>query len=112
MKEEVRPKLRRKHTNRAREVLMATVADWLKIDGENVGQALREARGKLKDADGETVLDLSAVNRIDASAIEALDNLGTAAKEKSIKVVLRGVNVGIYKVLKLSRLTTKFAFLN
>jgi anti-anti-sigma regulatory factor len=91
---------------------MAMIADWLKIDGENVGHALREARGKLSDADGEMVLDFSSVKRIDAQAISALEELGTAAKEKSVKVVLRGVNVSIYKVLKLSRLTTEFSFLN
>jgi anti-anti-sigma regulatory factor len=91
---------------------MATIADWLKIDGENVGQALREAREKLSDADGEMVLDFSGVERIDAHAMGALEELATVAKEKSVRVVLRGVNVRIYKVLKLSRLTTKFGFLN
>ncbi len=91
---------------------MATIADWLKIDGNKVGQALRETREKLSDADGEMVLDFSAVERVDANAILALDELADAAKQKSVKVILRGVNVGIYKVLKLSRLTTKVLFLN
>jgi len=91
---------------------MATIADWLKIEVENVGQALRQVRGKLNDTDGELVLDFSSIERIDASAISALEELAVAAKEKSVKVVLRGVNVGIYKVLKLSRLTGHFVFLN
>lgn len=91
---------------------MATIADWLKIEVENVGQALREVRGKLNDTDGELVLDFSSIERIDASVIAALEELAVAAKEKSVKVVLRGVNVGIYKVLKLSRLTGHFVFLN
>lgn len=91
---------------------MATIADWLKIEVENVGQALRQVRGKLNDTDGELVLDFSSIERIDASVIAALEELAVAAKEKSVKVVLRGVNVGIYKVLKLSRLTGHFVFLN
>jgi anti-anti-sigma regulatory factor len=90
---------------------MATIADWLKIDGDHVAEALRDACKKLSDADGELVLDFTAMRRIDASAINAMEELATKAREKSVKVVLRGVNVDIYKVLKLSRLTARFAFL-
>jgi anti-anti-sigma regulatory factor len=90
---------------------MATISDWLKIDGEQVLQSLSAVSERLNAADGELVLDFTAVRRIDAGAITAMEALAGKSKEKSVKVVLRGVNVEIYKVLKLSRLTTRFAFL-
>jgi len=91
---------------------MAMISDWLKIDGENVLQSLNAVSEKLNAADGELVLDFTAVRRINAGAIAAMEALARKAKEKSVKVVLRGVNVEIYKVLKLSRLTTRFVFLS
>jgi anti-anti-sigma regulatory factor len=90
---------------------MATIADWLKIDGDHVTETLHEACQKLSDADGELVLDFSNVHRIDAEALVAMEDLASRAKERAVKLVLRGVNVGIYKVLKLSRLADKLAFL-
>jgi anti-anti-sigma regulatory factor len=90
---------------------MVTIADWLKIDGERVAQSLRDAREKLNSGDSELVLDFSSVRRVDASAITAMEELASKAKEGAVKVVLRGVNVDIYKVLKLSRLSPNFSFL-
>ncbi len=91
---------------------MATIADWLKVDGTRVADMLREAANMLSDADGEMVLDFSGVERVDARAVVALEELAGKAKEKSVRIVLRGVNVGIYKVLKLSRLEGQLGFLN
>ena len=34
------------------------------------------------------------------------------ADAKTVKVVLRGVNVDVYKVLKLVKLTPRFSFVN
>jgi hypothetical protein len=34
------------------------------------------------------------------------------ADERSVKVVLRAVNMDVYRVLKLLKLTERFAFLN
>ncbi len=91
---------------------MATIADWLKVDGANAAETLRGAVTKLNVSDGEMVLDFSGVERVDARAVTALEELAAKAKEKSVRMVLRGVNVEIYKVLKLSRLDGEFAFLN
>jgi len=91
---------------------MATIADWMKVDGVHVAETLREAVNKLSAAEGEMVLDFSGVERVDAKAIFALEELAAKAKERSVRVVLRGVNVGIYKVLKLSRLEGQFGFLS
>jgi anti-anti-sigma regulatory factor len=91
---------------------MATITDWLKVDGERVSESLRQAlKEKLSDADGELVVDFAGVKRIDPAAIAAMKDLADETKKKSVKVVLRGVNIDVYKVLKLARLTTRFSIL-
>ena len=42
---------------------------------------------------------------------ERLEELASIADDKAVKLVLRGVNVDIYKVLKLVKLTSRFSFL-
>lgn len=91
---------------------MATVADWLKIDAEQVSASLVRIKERLNGSEGELVLDFSAVLGIDTPAVAALERLADAADANHAKVVLRGVNVDVYKVLKLARLTTRFTFLN
>ena len=90
---------------------MAMISVLLKIDEERVVDALREAADKLDSSDGEVVLDFSSVRKIAPSAIQALENLASVADNKSVKVVLRGVNVDVYKVLKLVKLAPRFSFL-
>ena len=90
---------------------MTTSAKWLEIDGQDVAQALQAASETLDSAKGDVVLDFSSVRRIDPSAIRAMEKLAGLADGKSVKVVLRGVNVDIYKVLKLVKLTSRFSFL-
>jgi len=91
---------------------MDSIAVWLKIDGERVADALHEAREKLNGAQGEAVLDFSTVRRIDPPALREIEALAGSADAKSVKVVLRGVNIDIYKVLKLVKLAPRFSFLN
>jgi anti-anti-sigma regulatory factor len=91
---------------------MTMSAVWLKIDPERVAQTLQEAVGKLDGAGGEVVLDFSSVRRIDPAAIGAMEKLAAAAGEKAVKVALCGVNVDVYKVLKLVKLTARFSFLD
>ena len=57
----------------------------------------------------EVVLDCSSVRRLEPSALRAMEKLAAQADEKSVKVVLRGVNVEVYKVLKLVKLAGRFA---
>ena len=90
---------------------MAMISVLLKIDEEQVVDALREAADKLGSCDGEVVLDFSSVRKIAPSAIQALENLASVADDKLVKLVLRGVNVDIYKVLKLVKLAPRFSFL-
>ncbi|MGB8770523.1 MAG: STAS domain-containing protein [Candidatus Korobacteraceae bacterium] len=89
---------------------MITIPVGLEFDGETVTHALQEAREKLESAEGDLCLDFSSVRRIDPNALRAMEKLADLADEKSVKVVLRGVNVDIYKVLKLVKLTSRFSF--
>jgi anti-anti-sigma regulatory factor len=93
-------------------VPMSTIAVFLKVEEANAVSALQEAAGSLDGAHGEAVLDCSSLRRIDSAAMRALEAFARAAEEKGVKVVLSGVNVGIYKVLKLVKLTRRFSFVN
>ncbi len=88
------------------------IALWLKIDEEHVVQALHEAAEKLDGVEGELTLDFSLVCRIDASALRAIAEFADLADDKGVKVALRGVNAGVYKVLKLVKLGSRFSFVN
>jgi anti-anti-sigma regulatory factor len=87
------------------------IAERLEVDAERVLHALQEAGAKLNGADGEVVLDLSAVRRIDTCVLTELEKLADIADAKTVKVVLRGVNIDIYRVLKLVKLAPRFSFL-
>lgn len=91
---------------------MAMIAVFLNIDETHLVTTLQEASRKLDSAEGEIVLDFSSVRRIDAGALHAMEELAHMADEGSVKVVLRGINVDVYKVLKLVKLTRRFSFLN
>ena len=85
---------------------------WLKVDGERTAQALQEALETLDTAEGEVVLDFSSVQRVDPSVLQAMEKLAGKADGKSVKVVLGGVNVSVYKTLKLMKLAGRFSFLS
>lgn len=91
---------------------MATNAVMLNLTNEHVADALRAACETLNSAEGELQLDFSSVSRIDAAGLLALKELAAAASEKSLPITLRGVNVELYKVLKLVRLASHFSFVN
>ncbi len=91
---------------------MATVAVWLKLDGEGVARDLQDACERLYSADGDAVLDFSSVHRIDPEALDAMEELSDKADDLGVRLVLRGVNVEIYKVLKLVKLAPRFLFVN
>ena len=91
---------------------MAMIAEWLKIDEERVVLGLQEAGEKLDCVEDEVALDFSAVLRIDAGALKAMEGFAGIADDKGVKVVLRGVNVGVYRVLKLVKLASRFSFVS
>jgi len=82
------------------------------IEEARAALALEEAGESLDGAEGEAVLDFSAVLRVDASTLRALEELARIAEKKAVKVILRGVNVDVYKVLKLVKLTRRFSFVS
>lgn len=73
---------------------------------------LQEAVESLDHAQGELVVDLSSVARIDAAAARALEELADRADRVPVKVILRGVHVGIYRALKLLKLAPRFSYLS
>ena len=89
---------------------MATDAVWVKVDAERVVQAFEEAGEKLADAPAEVVLDFSSVYRIDPGALRAMKNFADRVDGKGTRIILRSVNIHIYKVLKLMKLAPRFAF--
>lgn len=89
---------------------METIAVWLEMDEKNVSRTLQEAGEKLAGVQDEIILDFSSVLRIDPGALQAIEEFTAIAAGKGVRVVLRGVNVGIYKVLKLVRLASRFSF--
>ena len=91
---------------------MEEIAMWLAIDEKNVLRCLQEAVEKLESVQGDLVLDFSSVLRIDPDSLRAMEKFTALAAEKGIKVALRGVNVGVYKVLKLVELASRFSFVN
>lgn len=82
----------------------------LKVDEAGLAGVLQQASEKLDGAEGELVLDFSSVRRIDPAALNAMQKLAGKAGDSAVKIVLRGVNVDIYKVLKLVKLAQRFSF--
>jgi anti-anti-sigma regulatory factor len=93
-------------------VTMAVMAVFVDIDEERIVLALQEAAEKLDRMQSEAIVDFSSVRRLDSSALQALEEFARIADEKAVKVALRGVNIDVYKVLKLVKLTWRFSFVN
>jgi len=91
---------------------MEAIAVRRKIEESDVAAAIRDVAAHLDSADRELVLDFSSVGRIDPDAVCALDDLARRSNDKSIKVTLHGVNLDVYKALKLVNLTSRFSFVN
>jgi anti-anti-sigma regulatory factor len=85
---------------------------WLNVEADRVVAALDESFGTLDNAGGELLLDFSHVDRLDAAALRSLEKLAGAADQKAVKIQLRGVQVGVYRVLKLTRLAPRLCFVN
>ena len=74
--------------------------------------ALQEAAERLGRGETEVVMDFSSVLRVDAREVRTLAELARTAEEKSAHIAIRGVNMDIYKVLKLVKLAGRFRYLN
>ena len=91
---------------------MAMTAVWRKIDEGRIVQGLQEAGEKLDSLEDEVALDFSSVRRVDPRVLRAMQEFADIADDKGVKIVLHGVNVGVYKVLKLVKLGLRFSFVS
>jgi anti-anti-sigma regulatory factor len=89
---------------------METVALQLAINPKRVETALEEARAMLDKAEGELVIDFTTVPRLSARDMRALEELLKVAEGKGVRLVLRGFDSGLYKTLKLAKLSSRLAF--
>lgn len=92
--------------------MTTTACESIVVNGERVAETLKAVCGGLPSNSSDVLLDFFLVQSLDPMAIKELEDLAEAAKLASVKVILRGVNVEIYKVLKLSDLTDKFLFIS
>lgn len=86
------------------------IAVRLKIDGERVLAALKEASEKLEGAEGEVILDFSSVRRVETGALQELSALTAAAEQKGVTLVAHGVSPELYKILKLTEFAPRLKF--
>ena len=77
-----------------------------------LSKRLQEAGETLDSAAGELLLDFSSVRRIVSNALRVMEEFAGIADGKGVKVVLRGVNVDVYRVFKLVKLASRFSFVN
>jgi anti-anti-sigma regulatory factor len=91
---------------------MSMITIWLNVDGKSPAAVLHEATERLSEAEGEIILDFMSMCRIDSAALQAIERLASKAAERAVKIVLRDVNVDVYKVLKLTKLAPRFSFVN
>jgi len=88
---------------------MGEVSMLLKIAEQQAAADLQAAEEKLNEA-GELAIDFSQVRRLDAKGVQALVELARKADEKAVKLVLHGVDVDVYKVLKLVKIDSRLSF--
>jgi anti-anti-sigma regulatory factor len=91
---------------------MSVTSENLVINNEGAAETLKQICGKLPANGGEVLLDFFFVQALPPAAIQALEELAGTAELMKVKVILRGVNVELYKVLKLSQLCDKFGFID
>ena len=91
-------------------VRMAMTAMWLNVDGGDVGESLRQAAQRVDGNAAEVIVDFSSVRRIDRDGLRAMEKIAEAGDEKGVRVLLCGVNVELYRVLKLTKLASRFSF--
>ena len=100
------------HTRVVEVVAMVMSIVSLKLNGADLVEALLAAGQKLEEMEGDLILDFSSVSRVTPAALSAISDFADDADERSVRVVLRGVNVDVYRVLKLARLAERFSLVN
>jgi anti-anti-sigma regulatory factor len=83
-----------------------------KLEVQNLAVALQKAAQILESNPGDLELDFSSIRRVDTVALRSMENLAQMGQQKTAKIVLRGVNVDVYKTLKLAKLAQRFSFVS
>lgn len=89
---------------------MATMKVFIKLQESGITESLNNAAGKLPAV--QPVLDFSSIRRINPSALRALEELASAGDGQAVKIDIRGIDVSVYKVLKVANLAQRFSFVN
>jgi anti-anti-sigma regulatory factor len=89
-----------------------TTSEYLVLDSEHPLQTLQKAQEEIANGNTDLTLDFSAIRKVDPATLQALEELASRAEGSAVQVALRGVDVGVYKVLKLARLASHFSFVN
>jgi len=90
---------------------MKAATETVSIDERRLEEGVREAGLRLIRG-GEILLDFSCVRRMGPRGLREMETLAELAQEKACRIVLRGVNIDLYKALKLLDLTRRFSFRN
>ena len=80
--------------------------------GSSLAPLIQEALEGLKTADSALTIDLSGVRRLDPAALPLFERLAAESRNQAVRLTLSGVDVRVYKVLKLSGLAAQFSFLS
>jgi len=91
-------------------LFMSNIAEIHNIEPKHAAKSIRAAREKLNGGQVAAVLDFVSVQRIDPAALNEMEELANLADQRADKVSLLHVNVEIYKVLKLAKLSARFNF--
>jgi len=83
-----------------------------RLNSENTAQALTWVREQLNAGEGDLLLDFSRVLHMTSESLQTLEEIADLLNGAGQRVVLRGVSVNIYKVLKLVNLSQRFRFVN
>ncbi len=84
-----------------------TIPQCYVVRQEDTAASLREAAEGITKADDEIELDFSAMQRITPEALRELETIVERARSHKARVTARGVDVTIYKVLKLTGLAAR-----
>jgi anti-anti-sigma regulatory factor len=91
---------------------MATTAETLRIDSAGAAGLLQRASEQVKNGANEVIVEFGSVRRIDPRILLLLEQLAAEGAKRKVNISLRGVNIDVYKVIKLSHLAAHFAFQN
>lgn len=84
--------------------------ELVRIDEREMTRSLGTLAKALDSNAGEVSVDFSAVRRVGADDLRSMERLARTAEDKKVRIVLHGVNVEVYKALKLARVAKLFTF--